>query len=36
MEYRKRIADSVLKEKLQVFGAVLITAIEYGYRRYDG
>lgn len=25
MEYRKRIADSILKEKMQVFGAVLIT-----------
>ena len=25
MEYRKRIADGILKEKLQVFGAVLIT-----------
>jgi len=25
MEYRKRIADNILKEKMQVFGAVLIT-----------
>lgn len=25
MEYRKRIADRILKEKMQVFGAVLIT-----------